>query len=134
MLGIIGDVMDIRNFETQAIIREGIGHITNPFITGMKERNAYFFQNTVNPITIAFYIVPFVNAVTRIGSQEEKRLLFESMLPWKANESIPSTKRGCKGQYETVVEQAIRTCTNVKNRQNQIRDRGVEEIKRVITE
>lgn len=65
---------------------------------------------------MAFYIVPLVNAVVRVGTIGEKKLLFESMLEWKANELIPSTKRGHKGEQETVLEQSLRTCTNVKNR------------------
>lgn len=38
------------------------------------------------------------------------------MLEWKVYDLIPSTKRGCKGQEETRLEQALRVCTNVKNR------------------
>ena len=70
----------------------------------------------MTPIGLAFYIVPLVNAITRVGTQDEKRLLFDSMLEWKAFDSIPSTKRGHKGEEELLVEQAVRTCTNVKNR------------------
>lgn len=60
--------------------------------------------------------MPLVNAITRVGIQDEKQILFESMLEWKAYDLIPSTKRGCKGQEETRLEQALRVCTNVKNR------------------
>lgn len=35
---------------------------------------------------------------------EEKELLFESMLTWKADELIPSTKRGHRGEIETRLE------------------------------
>jgi hypothetical protein len=35
--------------------------------------------------------------MTRSGTMEEKELLFTAMLEWRANEMIPSTKRGCKG-------------------------------------
>lgn len=35
---------------------------------------------------------------------EEKELLFESMLDWKAGEYISSTKRGHKGEQETRLE------------------------------
>lgn len=38
------------------------------------------------------------------------------MLEWKAFDSVPSTKRGHKGEEELLVEQSVRTCTNVKNR------------------
>jgi single-stranded-DNA-specific exonuclease len=47
---------------------------------------------------------------------------------------IPSTKRGCKGQEETLVEQALRTCTNVKNRQTKVRDSSAAEIEEIIAE
>jgi hypothetical protein len=46
---------------------------------------------------VAFYVAPFVNGINRAGSYEEKILLFESMLDFRAYEMIPSTKRGCKG-------------------------------------
>lgn len=72
--------------------------------------------------SIAWSIGPLVNAVTRMGSVEEKILLFESMLEYKAYEQVESTKRGCKGQMETRVEQSARTCKNVKSRQDKARD------------
>jgi len=36
------------------------------------------------------------------------------MLEFKANNLIPSTKRGEKGKTEKIVTQAVRMCTNVK--------------------
>jgi single-stranded-DNA-specific exonuclease len=45
---------------------------------------------------------------------------------------IPSTKRGCKGQEETRVEQACRNCTNIKNRQTKARDAALETIEAII--
>ena len=132
MLGLVGDMMHIRHMETRFLIQEGMNHIRNPFILGMKEKNAFSLKGELTPIGVAFYIVPFINSITRVGTQDEKKLLFESMLEWKANELVPSTKRGCKGQMETIVEQAVRTCTNVKNRQTRARDAGVELIESII--
>lgn len=98
-LGIIGDVMDIRNYETKYIISAGIKNIQNPFITSMVEMQEYSISKHggLDPFSVAFYIVPQVNAVIRVGTQEEKTLLFESMLDFKGYDLIPSTKRGCKG-------------------------------------
>lgn len=56
------------------------------------------------------------------------------MLDFKSYELIPSTKRGCKGQEETKVEQACRNCTNIKNRQTKIRDLSLEKIEELISE
>jgi single-stranded-DNA-specific exonuclease len=56
------------------------------------------------------------------------------MLDYRGYELIPSTKRGCKGQVETRVEQACRNCTNIKNRQTKARDASLEIIERIIEE
>ena len=69
-----------------------------------------------------------------MGTEEEKLTLFESMLDFKAYEQILSTKRGCKGQFETRTEQACRTCTNIKNRQTKTRDEYLINIENLIEE
>jgi single-stranded-DNA-specific exonuclease len=74
----------------------------------------------------AFYIAPFVNAMVRSGTMEEKELLFSSMLKDRAFVQIPSNKRGHKvGEMERVVDQALRTATNVKNRQTRAEEAGM---------
>lgn len=133
-LGLTADMMDQRDFETSYLIHEGLKKVRNPFICGMVEKNRHQLGNHLTPIGIAFYVAPYVNAITRVGQEEEKRALFEAMLEWKAYESIPSTKRGCTGQFETRVEQAVRNCTNVKNRQTRTRDRNLETIEKLIEE
>lgn len=135
--GLVGDMMDIRDFETHYLIQQGLqrSSLRNPFIKGMADKNAYQLgRGDLFPIGVAFYIVPLVNAITRMGTQDEKQILFESMLEWKAYDLIPSTKRGCKGQEETRLEQALRVCTNVKNRQTRTRDAEVEQIENIIQE
>ena len=132
MLGLVADMMDIRNQETRYLIKKGMENVSNPFIVGMTQKNEYSLKGQLTPIGVAFYIVPLVNSITRVGTYEEKELLFKSMLPWEASQLVPSTKRGCKGQMETLLEQALRTCTNVKNRQTKTRDAGVEEIYAII--
>ena len=134
MLGLVGDMMDIRDMETRYLIQEGFKHIRNPFIKGMIEKNSYSIGSELSPIGIAFYVVPLVNAVTRIGTIDEKQILFKSMLDFLAYTQVPSTKRGCKGQMETIVEQAVRSCTNVKARQTKLQDASVEAIENVIQE
>lgn len=135
--GLVGDMMDIRDFETHYLIQQGLqrSSLRNPFIKGMADKNVYQLgKGDLTPIGVAFYIVPLVNAITRVGTQDEKQILFESTLEWKAYDLIPSTKRGCKGQEETRLEQALRVCTNVKNRQTRTRDAEVECIENIIQE
>ena len=63
---------------------------------------------------------------------KEKTILFESLLEFKAYDQIASTKRGCAGQMESIVEQAARNCTNIKSRQTKERDIAYELIESMI--
>lgn len=133
-LGLIADMMDSRDFETQILIQRGLLNIRNPYFKEMVDRNARQFEGGITPINVAFYVAPFINAINRSGTYEEKILIFESMLEFRAYETIPSTKRGCKGQVETRVEQAGRTSVNVKNRQKRAETDGAEIIDKIIKE
>ena len=119
-VGMLADMMDLRDFETRHLVVNGLKQIRNPYLKGMVSTNNYSIEKGggLNPFTVAFYIAPYINAVVRVGTQDEKLMLFESMLDYRGYELIPSTKRGCKGQTETRVEQACRNCLNIKKRQN----------------
>lgn len=131
-LGLVADMMDVRDFETRRLIDKGLQQIRNPYFRGAIDKDQFHFTNEITPIGVAFYIAPLINATTRVGTQEEKLMLFESMLDFRGYELIPSTKRGCKGQAETRVEQACRNCTNIKSRQTKIRDNSLEKIEQII--
>ena len=133
-LGMVADMMDLRDFETRHLITRGLENIRNPYFKGMVDKQSYSLKDGISPIGVAFYIAPYVNATIRMGTQEEKLILFESMLDYRGYELIPSTKRGCKGQQETRVEQACRNCTNIKNRQTKARDAALETIEHIIEE
>lgn len=102
-LGLIADVMDLRDFETKQLIVQGLTHINNLFLQGMAEKNSFSLKGRLTPTGIAFYIAPFINAVCRSGTDSDKTLLFLSLLTWKAEELVPSTKRGEQGREETRV-------------------------------
>ena len=133
-LGMIADMIDVRDCETRYLINTGLNTIQNPFFKEMVEKQSYSLRNEITPFGIAFYIVPYINATIRVGNIQEKTILFESMLNFKAYELIESTKRGNSGQQETIVEQACRTCSNIKNRQTKLRDSNVEIIEKIIQE
>lgn len=133
-LGMVADMMDLRDYETKHLITRGLENIRNPYFKGMVDRQSYSLKEGISPIGVAFYIAPYVNATIRMGTQEEKLMLFESMLDYRGYELVPSTKRGCKGQQETRVEQACRNCANIKNRQTKARDAALENIERIIKE
>ena len=131
-LGMIADMMDMRDFETKRITELGLANVRNPFFRAMVDKQAFSLKGENTPFGIAFYIAPYVNATIRMGTHQEKIMLFESMIDFKGYERIPSTKRGGKGQMETRVEQAVRNCTNIKNRQTKARDTALEIIEGII--
>ena len=131
-LGMIADMMDLRNFETKHLIQKGLTRIENPFFKALVERQAYSIGETVTPIGVAFYIAPLINATIRVGTQNEKEVMFKAMLNHCAYDMIPSTKRGEKGKTEAVVVQAVRNATNVRNRQKKARDNGFEYVEQII--
>ena len=135
-LGNCADMMDTRSIETKHIINKGFKqeNLKNPFIYEMANKNHFKLgSGDLTFMGVAFYIAPFVNAMVRSGTQEEKKLLFNSMLKFKAFEMIPSNKRGHKlGEMERTVDQALRTVTNVKNRQTRAQDAGLEFLENMI--
>jgi single-stranded-DNA-specific exonuclease len=119
-LGLVGDMVDIRDFETKHLIKKGFENIKNPYFSKMSTIQNFVMKGKINPTTVAFYVVPYINAITRVGTSEQKKLLFEAMLEHKAYNKIPSTKRGHKGEEEYLLEQAIRVSQRVKEKQTDL--------------
>lgn len=125
-VGIIGDVMKITSLENRYIIYTGLRNIKNIFLKALIEKQAYSIKDTnhLTPTHIAFYITPLVNAMIRVGKAEEKIIMFEAFI--NGNEQIESTKRGAKGEIETISEQAARNCVNARARQNRLKEKAIE--------
>lgn len=144
-LGNCGDMMSLKSFETRYLITKGFKkeNIKNPFIDYMLDKNSFPLSKAdylssdpdmaCTSIGAAFFIVPFINAMTRSGTKLEKELLFNAMLNHKAFEEVISNKRGHKlGEKEKLVLQAVRTVTNVKNRQTRAEDTGLTMLEKMI--
>ena len=101
----------------------------NPLLKAMVAKDKFHFEGKqLTPFNIAWYIAPYINAITRSATEQEKLVVFESMIEYLAYKTVPSTKRGCKGQNETRVEQAVRTCANVKNRQSKAKENASDAV------
>ena len=127
-IGTVADMMDLREIENRRILDRGLAKMSNPFLSAMATKQSYSLGNSITPIGAAFYIAPQINATMRAGTQEEKEILFSSMLEFKAHELVPSTKRGEKGKFEEIVTQAIRNCTNVKKRSDKAVEEGTDKL------
>ena len=132
-LGNCADMMSMTSIETKHIINKGFQNLKNPFFASLAKKNEYSMKNKVNHMSVAFYVAPYVNAICRSGTIEQKALVFKSMLKYQAFKEVLSTKRGhLLGQKEQLVEQAMRVVTNVKNRQAKAQDAGLATIESMI--
>ena len=124
--GIIGDMGSLISLENRYIVKKGLENIKNDFFKILIDKQSFSMKNEVTPISVAFYIVPMVNAMIRVGTMEEKKRLFEAYLD--ANKMVPSNKRGAKGTLELLGVESARECTNAKNRQNKIKEAAVDNL------
>ena len=132
-LGNCADMMSMTSIETKHIINKGFQNLKNPFFASLAKKNEYSMKNKVNHMSVAFYVAPYVNAICRSGTIEQKALVFKSMLKYEAFKEVLSTKRGhLLDQKEQLVEQAMRVVTNVKNRQTKAQDAGLTTIENMI--
>lgn len=126
-LGEISDMMDLRPIETRYIVSKGLQSINNVGFKTLLKKQEYSIGDLkkITPMSVAFYITPLINAIIRVGTMEEKELLFRAFI--EGNTEILSTKRGHKeGEIETITEAVGRIGTNCRNRQNKILDEFVD--------
>ena len=133
-VGICADMMPLTDYETHRIIEKGLNNVQNPFLMAMMEKNEFYLKGHVNPRGVSFYIAPTMNAVMRVGTLEERTLLFEGLLEDHASQLVPSGKRGAKGEMVSLVDEAVRQASNVKSRQSKAQENKVKDIITLIDE
>jgi single-stranded-DNA-specific exonuclease len=129
-LGICGDMGSVLSMENRYIMSEGFANINNYFFESAVEKQSYSMGGVVNATTVAFYIVPMMNAMIRVGSMEEKQRLFMALVD--GHYQVPCNKRGAKGTTEEVAIESLRECTNAKAKQGRITDQMVEKLEQKI--
>ena len=125
-VGICGDAMSGLEIENQYIWSYGFSHINNFFLKTLIDKQNFSMKGIVNPTTVAFYISPLLNAVTRVGTTEEKLHMAEAFI--NGEKLIPSNKKGHKGELVALATEATRECVNAKSRQARILDNIEEKI------
>lgn len=130
-LGNISDVMDMRSYETRYLTDLGSKNIQNKFLKALIKAQEYSMNDIVNIHNIQWYITPIINAIIRIGSIEEKELVFRAFI--EEDEFFEYKKRATKNNpaqtiQESIYDRAARFCKNSKQRQDKLRDRGLEKL------
>lgn len=122
----VSDMMSMLSLENRYIVHTGLANIKNYFFKALCEKQSFSMGGKVNPISVAFYITPLINAMIRAGAEDEKQRCFQAFIDGHA--MVESHKRGAKGTYEEVAIESARECTNARAKQNRILDKAVEEL------
>lgn len=140
-LGICADMMSGLEVENQYFWKKGFSNIQNYFFLSLARKQAYSITgkvsatdsdiiNSLNPTSVAFYIVPLINAMVRIGTMEEKERMLTAFID--GHKMIPCNKRGAKGTLEEAAIESARECSNAKNHQNKFKEEAVARLEQKI--
>lgn len=136
-LGIIGDMGGMNIIENQYIISKGLKNVKNDMFWALLYKQSYSITKemgvtdqeilqVLDPTAVAFYIVPLINAMIRVGKQEEKERLFMGFID--GLHEIESHKRGANGAMVVVSEESARECGNARNKQNRIKEQAIDQL------
>ena len=132
-LGNLADVMDLRSYETKYLIEQGLSQIVNPCFEGFVNGQNFQIKGNLNPHAIGFYISPLINAVCRVGTMEDKEILFKAMIGDEGETYMARKKDKETGKFiaieENVYEHAFRVAKNAKARQDKAVKQLLPEVK-----
>lgn len=132
-LGNISDVMDMRECETRYYVDLGLSKIRSKLFKALIEKQSYSMNGIVNITSVQFYVTPILNSMIRVGSAEDKDLLFRAFI--ETDEVFKYKKRGeTEESDEDIYTRAARLCYNAKNRQGKEVQKGVDAIDELIQE
>lgn len=117
----VSDVMDLRSFPTRYYVNTGFKHIRNKMFNALIAAQDYSMNGKVNPTSVAWYVTPILNAMIRIGSYEERELLFRAFI--EDYEEFDYKKRTGEVVKENIYDRVARLAKNTKSRQDKLRDK-----------
>ena len=88
------------------------------FINMLLDTQSYSMNNKVTLTSVAFYICPMINSLIRLGTVEQKEILFSAMCDSKG--TIKRKIRGKGEQDITVQEYAIKDCQSLHRKQTKL--------------
>lgn len=132
-LGQTADVSDISEKEIRYYVINGLKNINNSFIeTVLKERG----YDNPSSRDLSFSIISMINSITRVGTIDEKRQLFDAMVNIDKNIIQKEVRKKNKktGKFDkimqdfTIEEYAHKIGTNIKTRQDNLVRKAMKDI------
>lgn len=127
----ISDNMSLTSYETKYLITLGLKNINSKIMKALIDAQEYSINGVINIHNIQWYCTPLVNALIRVGTIEEKELLFRAFID--DYEEFDYKKRATKKEpakiiKENIYERTARLCKNAKPRQDRIREQVLTQI------
>lgn len=122
----IADIMDVTVPENRQLIDIGLSDISHPLFVALADKANTPLQS-ITGIDVQFGIVPLMNALIRVGSMEEKELLFKALLC--KEEYFNYQKRGTDEVIEeSIYDRVARLCYNAKSRQKRSNSNSIDSL------
>ena len=123
-IGMIADRADLCNSpQSRYLVFKGLATMykrecNSTFINMLLDAQSYSMSNKVTLTTIAFYIAPLINSLIRLGTMEQKEILFKAMCDSK--DTIERKVRG-KGLVNiTIQEYTIKDMQSLHRKQTKL--------------
>lgn len=121
----ICDVMMLSEFETRAVVNEGLLNINNKLLKEIIKAQSFSMKDKINPHTVGFYIGPLVNSFIRLATYKDRVLLLKAFCEIE-DETFEYTKRGEVFPIEeNIYEHVVRLAKSYKSKQDRSRDKAV---------
>lgn len=127
----ISDVMDMRSYETKYLTEKGLCKINNKFLQALINSQQYSMSGKINIHNVQWYLTPLVNALLRVGSPEEKELMFKAFIEqdaWFEYKKRATKDKPAEVIQESIYDRAARLAKNAKARQDKSREKSVQMI------
>lgn len=152
-LGMIGDSMDLRSYETRYLCLEGIklmqtmrerlinqeSPIGNPFINAIIDKKKDRDLEHINFYALDWKVIPMINGCIRSGSDEEKINMFRAFIGEKEDIEYQPRRKSKNDpkpdvQIVSLQDDMVRQITNIKARQDKESKKAMEVLEDRIAE
>ena len=142
-LGMIADLMDLRNPETRFLTLSGLKYLTedSSLLNAIVERNSYAIQNKITIQSVGWNVAPMLNACFRQGTREDKLNMFEAMVDIGSDrvygyQPLRATKDNPNKEYveEDLVHHMIRVMETLKREQDKQKKENTKILIKIIEE
>ncbi|MGL4801888.1 MAG: DHH family phosphoesterase [Cetobacterium sp.] len=130
-ISIVADMMDLKNsLENRLLFNKGSlkENMSSPLIQDFCVAKGLSSEK-LSIENIAFGISSNVNALIRVGKEQDKEYLLKSFYE---KELVKSNKRGSLGAMEMIQDEIIRRMNNIKTSQDKTVKAAVEKVRKVI--